>query len=131
AQQAWFQELVSQVRDSGDIVRERGSTPEQRSTALTALFRLIDAATLKQVWPDQEFTSCWADLLSVPSAILSDRTRTVRRAAGNGRPPLTVPESSIRMRLCCATAEVAYIVAACIANYALLPREVPEAASRL
>jgi hypothetical protein len=131
SQQAWYHELVTQARDSGDLVRELGSTSEQRGAALDALFALIRPAALKQLWPEQELTSDWVDILTVPSAPLSDRTRSVRRAVGNGQPPVMVPETSIRMRLCCATAEVAYVVAGCIANYALLSREVPEAAQRL
>jgi len=130
-QQAWYQELVSQARDSGQLVREAGSTPAQRGAALTALFNLIDADKLRQLWPQQEFTSSWADLLFLPSAILHDRARDVQQTVGNGKAPLLVPEYTYRVRLCCATAEVTYIVACCIANYALLPREAPEAAKRL
>jgi hypothetical protein len=130
-QQAWYQELVSQARDSGELVREGGSTPEQRGAALTALFKLIDADKLRQLWPQQEFTSSWADLLLLPSAILHDRARDVQQTVGNGKASLLVPQSTYRVRLCCTTAEVSYIVACCVANYALLSREAPEAAKRL
>ena len=131
AQQTWYQELVSQTRDGGELVREAGGTPEQRGEALTALFKLIDADKLRQLWPQQEFTSNWSDLLVLPSAILHDRVRDVQQMPGSSKSPLVVPGHTYRIRLSCATAEVTYVVACCIANYALLPREAPEAAKRL
>jgi hypothetical protein len=130
-QQAWFQELVSQARDGGELVREPGSTPEQRGVALTALFKLIAADTLKQLWPQQELTSKWADLLLLPSAILQDTAREVTQTVSGDKAKLVVPQRTYRVRLCCSTAEVAYVVACCMANYALLPREAPEASKRL
>jgi hypothetical protein len=130
-QQAWFQELVSQARDSGELIREPGSKPEQRGVALTALFKLIAADSVKPLWPQQEFTSKWADLLLLPSAILHDTARDVTQTVGADKAKLVVPEHTYRVRLCCSSAEVAYVVACCVSNYALLPREAPEASKRL
>ena len=129
-QQAWYQELVSQSRDYGFLVREPGNTLEQRETALTALFKLVNIGKVRELWPQQELTSSWADLLLPPSAILQDRARVMSRWV-SATTELRVPEHTYRMRLCCPTAEVTYIAAGCIANYALLPREVPEVAQRL
>ena len=131
SQQAWFQELASQARESGDLVRDSSTTREQRSAALTALFALIDSDRLKQLWPEQELTAGWADLLCLPSAILQDRAREVQQTVGADRAKRVVVEHSYRVRLCCPTAEVTYIVAGCIANYALLPREAPDTVKRL
>jgi hypothetical protein len=83
------------------------------------------------VWPQHELTSKWSDLLLIPSAILQDTARTVHQTVGVDRAKLAVPEHTYRVRLCCSTAEVAYVVACCVANYALLPREAPEASKRL
>ena len=130
-QQAWYQELVSQTRDSGELVRGPCAAPEQRSAALTALFALIARARLTQLWPQQELTTSWTDLLCLPSAILQDRARDVQQTTGTDKAKRVVAEHSYRVRLCCPTAEVTYIVAGCIANYALLPREAPETAKRL
>lgn len=131
AQQAWYQELASQMRESGELVREPGAVPEQRSAALTALFALLGSDRVKQLWPQQELTAGWADLLCLPSAILQDRVREVQQTVGANRTKLEVAEHSYRVRLCCPTAEVTYAVAGCIANYALLPREAPDTAKRL
>jgi hypothetical protein len=130
-QQAWFQQLASHTRESGELVREPGATHEQRGAALTTLFALIASDRLKQLWPQQELTAAWADLLCLPSAILQDRAREVQQTIGADRAKRVVTEHSYRVRLCCPTAEVTYIVAGCIANYALLPREAPETAKRL
>jgi hypothetical protein len=130
-QQAWYQELVSLTRESGDLVREPGATPEQRSAALTSLFALIAGKRLQQVWPQQELTAGWAELLCLPSAILQDRAREVQQTIGADGARRVVAEHSYRVRLCCPTAEVTCVVAGCIANYALLPREAPETAKRL
>ena len=131
-QQAWYQELASQARESEELVREPGAARERRSAALTALFALIAGERLKQLWPQQEqLTACWADLLCLPSAILQDRVREVQQTTGADRTKRVVAEHSYRVRLCCPTAEVTYIVAGCIANYALLSREAPETAKRL
>lgn len=130
-QQAWYQELASQTRESGELVREPGADPKQRSAALTALFALISSDRVRQLWPTQELTSGWADLLCPPSAILQDRAREVQQTVGADRAKLLVPEHSYRVRLCCPTAEVTYAVAGCVVNYGLLPREMPEIAKRL
>ena len=131
SQLAWYQELVTQARDNGGLVREPGHTLEQRGTALKALFQLVDIDKIKQLWPQQELTSSWADLLLPPSAILQDRVRDVYHSVGADKAQVRVPEHTYRVRLCCPTAEVTYLVAGCIANYALLPRERPEEARRL
>jgi len=130
-QLAWYQELASQARKSRELVSEPGAAHEQRSAALSALFALIAHDRLKQLWPQQELTANWADLLCLPSAILQDRVRDVQQTAGAARTKVEVTEHSYRVRLCCPTAEATYAVAGCIANYALLPREAPQAAKRL
>jgi hypothetical protein len=112
-QKAWYQELVSLATESGDLVREPGSTTDQRIAAVDALLKLIRKDKLTKLWPEEDLTSGWADILSLPSAILRDRARTVQRAVGNGKPPLTAREYSISVRLCCATAEMTFIVACC------------------
>jgi hypothetical protein len=131
AQQSWYQELTSQVNASGELMWEPGSALDQRCTALSSLFQHIDPDKLKQLWPQQEFTSTWADLLLQPSAILHDRARDVQQAVRGAKAMMKVPEYTYRLRLSCPTTEVTYIVACCFANYALLPRDVPEAAKRL
>ena len=109
--------------------------PPQSSAALTALFALTTGDRLKQLWPQQELTAGWADLLCLPSAILQERVREVQQTVDADRAKLVVPEHSCvvgyHVRLCCPTAEVTHAVAGCIANYALLPREAPDTMQRL
>ena len=131
AQQSWYQELTSQVSASGELMWEPGSALDKRCTALSSLFQLIAIGKLQQLWPQQEFTSTWADLLLPPSAILHDRARDVQQAVRGANAIMKVPEYTYRLRLSCPTTEVTYIVACCLANFALLPRDEPEAAKRL
>ena len=130
-QQSWYQELVAQARDSGMLVCEPGSTPAQRGAALTLLFQLINTDKLMQLWPHGEFTSSWADLLVLPSAILQDRPREAQQTMRGTKAVVQVPEYSYRVRLSFPTVEVAYVVACYMTNYALLGREMPDAATRL
>ena len=119
------------MRASGDVVCDSSATREQRSAALTALFALIDSDRLKQLWPQQELMTGWADLLCLPSAILQDRAREVQQTTGGDRAKLVVQSTATAFGFVVPTAEVTYIVAGCIANYALLHREAPEIAKRL
>ena len=120
-QQDWYQELTSQARESGELVREPGAAPKQRSAALIALFALLVGDRITRLWSQQGLTSSWADLLLPPSAILQDRVHQVQQTVSADRGKLLVPEHIYRLRLCCPNAEATYAVAGCLANYALLP----------
>ena len=131
-QQAWYKQLVELARDHGVCIRESRSTPEQRSAALVRVFKLVNPEQVIKLWPQPETRiSTWKDLLILPTAILQDRTYDSQQAMPNGVPPVKVPEHSYRLRLCCVTAELSFVVACCIANYALLAREEKEAAQHL
>jgi hypothetical protein len=131
-QQAWYKQLAEHARDHGDCIRDSRSTPERLSAALLTVFTFVNPEQVIKLWPRPETrTSTWKDLLILPTAILQDRTRDFHHAMPKGAPSVTVPEHSYRLRLCCATMEVSFVVACCIANYALLAREEKETAQRL
>lgn len=131
-QQAWYKQLEEHARDHGDCIRDSRSTPERLSAALLTVFTFVNPEQVIKLWPRPETrTSTWKDLLILPTAILQDRTRDFHHAMPKGAPSVTVPEHSYSLRLCCATMEVSFVVACCIANYALLAREEKETAQRL
>ena len=123
-QQAWYTQLGELVREHGSSIRESQGAPEQRSAALLSVFKLVNPEQVSKLWPQPAMrTSTWKDLLILPTAILQDRPCESQRTQPNGLPRVKVPEHSFRLRLSCATVEVSFVVACCIANYALLACE--------
>ena len=117
-QQAWYNQLVEHARALSDCIRESRSTWEQHSAALITVFKLINVEEVTKLWPEQqEKTSTWKDLLTPTTAILHSGPREERQKLH------VVPQHTYRLRLACVNAEVSFVVACYIANYALLPRE--------
>ena len=78
---------------------------------------------MTKLWPEpQQRTSTWKDLLTPTTAILHSGPREERQRLRTGEWSV-VPQHTYRVRLTCVNAEVSFVVACCIANYALLPRE--------
>ena len=122
-QQAWYNQLVEHARALSDCIRESRSSWEQRGTALTTVFKLINVEEVTKLWPEpQQRTSTWKDLLTPTTAILHSGPREERQRLRTGEWSV-VPQHTYRLRLTCVNAEVSFVVACCIANYALLPRE--------
>ena len=122
-QQAWYNQLVEHACALSDCIRESRSTWEQRSAALITVFELINVDEVSKLWPEpQQKTSTWKDLLTSTTAILHSSPREERQRLRTGE-WIVVPQHAYRLRLACVNAEASFVVACCIANYALLSRE--------
>lgn len=125
-QLAWCEELTRQAQQSGgtvcDFTERWGPAGDVSAAACSALFDHIAPDVLRPLWPPEQLTQSWDELLAPTSVILKDHIDTEQSKLRDCRHPGHL----YSLRLCGATPEVTYVIACAIVSYATLSEDKPD-----